>query len=125
MIKKTIYQCEHCTEYTGRPRKLMNKTEMKKHEEECLYNKKNKTCFSCFHNSRLSHKVHACPIHTDLGDITSKNLKRNCKDYENKKDVMQIIKKENTERIKEEIARVRKLETEERSSIEGKLKIIH
>lgn len=42
MIERTIFECEHCHK-----KRLINKTQMKKHEEICWYNSKNKTCLTC------------------------------------------------------------------------------
>lgn len=42
MIERTIYECEHCHK-----KRLINKTQMKKHEEKCYYNPKTKSCITC------------------------------------------------------------------------------
>jgi hypothetical protein len=42
MIERIIFQCEHCNK-----KRLFNKTQMKKHENICWYNHKNKTCLTC------------------------------------------------------------------------------
>lgn len=42
MIERTVYECEHCHK-----KRLINKTQMKKHEDICWYNTKNKTCLTC------------------------------------------------------------------------------
>ena len=42
MIERLIYECEYCNK-----KRLINKTQMKKHEDICWYNPKNKTCLTC------------------------------------------------------------------------------
>lgn len=42
MREKLIYECEHC----GKKR-LINKTAMKRHEDNCWWNLTNKTCVTC------------------------------------------------------------------------------
>lgn len=42
MIERTIYECEHCHK-----KRLINKSQIKKHEEECFYNPKRKACIIC------------------------------------------------------------------------------
>lgn len=44
MRERTIYECEHCNK-----KRLINKTQMKKHENICWFNPKNKTCLTCSH----------------------------------------------------------------------------
>lgn len=44
MRERIIYECEHCNR-----KKLINKTQMKKHEDICWFNLKNKTCVTCDH----------------------------------------------------------------------------
>lgn len=44
MRERVIYECEYCSK-----KKLMNKTAMKRHEDVCWYNPKNKTCVTCKH----------------------------------------------------------------------------
>lgn len=42
MKERIIYECEHCNK-----KRLINKTQMKNHEDMCWYNLKNKTCLTC------------------------------------------------------------------------------
>lgn len=42
MIARTIFECEHCHR-----KRLMNKTQMKKHEETCYHNPNGKSCITC------------------------------------------------------------------------------
>lgn len=42
MIERTTFECEHCHK-----KRLMNKNQMKKHEEICWYNPENKSCLTC------------------------------------------------------------------------------
>ena len=44
MRERIIYECEHCNR-----KKLINKTQMRKHEDICWFNSKNKTCLTCEH----------------------------------------------------------------------------
>lgn len=44
MRERIIYECEHCNK-----KKLINKTQMKRHEDICWFNPKNKTCLTCKH----------------------------------------------------------------------------
>ena len=44
MRERIIYECEHCNR-----RKLINKTQMRKHEDICWFNSKNKACLTCEH----------------------------------------------------------------------------
>lgn len=50
MIERTVYQCEHCKRNRKKPRINFNKNDMYKHEYQCWYNPKNKTCFTCIHH---------------------------------------------------------------------------
>lgn len=95
MIEKTIYQCEHCTEFTSRPRKLMNKSKMKQHEQDCLYNKRNATCFSCHYNTEVfdperSVLEHLCGYGVFKEPITNKNARRNCKEHAYKYEMLEL-----------------------------------
>lgn len=42
MRVREIYECEHCNK-----KRLINKTQMKKHEDICWFNLKNRTCLTC------------------------------------------------------------------------------
>ena len=42
MRERIIFECEYCYK-----KRLINKTQMKRHEDICWYNPKNKSCLSC------------------------------------------------------------------------------
>ena len=42
MRERVIFECEYCSK-----KRLINKTQMKRHEDICWYNPKNKSCLSC------------------------------------------------------------------------------
>lgn len=50
MKEKVYFQCDHCSKI------LRIKRRMKKHEEECLKNPKNRSCFSCVFNN-IKHRI--------------------------------------------------------------------
>lgn len=43
MKERNIYQCDYCK------KRLMNKSQMKIHEEVCWFKIENKTCLTCIH----------------------------------------------------------------------------
>ena len=51
MIERTVYQCEHCKKFKKKPRFYFDKDDMFRHESKCLYNTKNRSCFTCKHNN--------------------------------------------------------------------------
>lgn len=44
MRVREIYECEHCNK-----KRLINKTQMKKHEDICWFNPQNRACLTCEH----------------------------------------------------------------------------
>ena len=54
MIKREVFQCEHCKKFTRKPRVFFNSREAHSHEALCFYNPENKTCMTCAHNTRES-----------------------------------------------------------------------
>ncbi|MFR5643609.1 MAG: hypothetical protein ACLTK7_10620 [Clostridium paraputrificum] len=90
MIERTIYECEHCNK-----KRLINKTQMKKHENICWFNPKNKTCLTCSHYEYESGylephpELDGCPCESVeairycyLKDVQlDKQPRTNCKDW--------------------------------------------
>lgn len=80
MIERTIYECEHCHK-----KRLMNKTQMKKHEDICWYNSKNKTCCTCKHEESFmdSGNVFVRICHKDIcTEFDGFYPKVNCENWE-------------------------------------------
>lgn len=68
--ERTIYECEYCYK-----KRLMNKTSMKKHEDVCWYNPKNKTCIMCKYSNIEAWSYRSC-CHPKYGnEIEFKDLK--------------------------------------------------
>lgn len=51
MKERIIYECEFCRS-VGNKKRSLSKDRMYRHENECFYNPKNKTCLTCAHNER-------------------------------------------------------------------------
>ncbi len=87
MIKRTVYQCEHCKQFKVRPKIYFSEYDMYLHEHNCFYNLENKTCFTCEHNKYGRHdagldmKVNDCLL--DVAKpvniyTVSDTIKRDC-----------------------------------------------
>ena len=62
-IERKAYICEYCNDY--RPIKkhaYLSSYAAWVHEESCYYNPKNRTCFTCKHNSGSSKRENNCTI---------------------------------------------------------------
>jgi hypothetical protein len=66
MIERTIFECEHCHK-----KRLMNKSQMKNHEEICWYNPKNKSCLTC---SNYTYEPAYLEPHPELDGCPSENI---------------------------------------------------
>ena len=71
MIKRTVYQCEHCKRFRKKPRIYFKSTDMYYHEFNCWYNVKNKTCFTCTHQNNEYHSGSIKSIGCEIGLINS------------------------------------------------------
>ena len=77
MKKRTVYECDYCR------KRLINTTYMKKHEEGCWYNPKNKTCLACrFNYSYVVDGVNKRECIKLEKELDYKKPCINCNDYE-------------------------------------------
>ena len=92
MIKRTVYQCEHCKKFKRTPKIYFKSTDMYYHEASCFYNTQRKTCFTCKHNNRHYNQKLDKYIGCDLGWIEFETcvfvdcIVENCEKWELKED---------------------------------------
>ncbi|MDU2680151.1 hypothetical protein [Clostridium sp.] len=66
MRERIIYECEHCNK-----KRLINKTQMRKHEDICWFNSKNKTCLTCEH---FEYAPSYCEPHPELDGYPNEHV---------------------------------------------------
>lgn len=67
MIKRIIYECEHCHK-----KRLMNPYQMREHEKICWYNLEKKSCVTCWYKEGY----HNCALGVKIVDAPKPNI--NC-----------------------------------------------
>lgn len=86
MIERKVYQCEHCKKYRRTPRIYFKRDDMYKHEYNCFYNLKNRTCLTCEHNLHERYRSeNCCELGVNKGEALGINrIMKHCEKWEEK-----------------------------------------